>query len=573
MSRMFRLAVLAALLLMSTNPLVATEERPTESPSVISGIIFQVGDVIPPWSVEAQDSNRVVQFGYRVTNALHIMTRKHVVERELLFGVGDTLDILTLQETERNLRAYLFINEAKVTPYTDEYGATIVHVRTSDNFSLAPGIIFEGGGGRTQYGAILTETNFLGLGKRVAGQYIRETGTVNTTTWAFEYKDHRFIGSRWFLHVYVEDVTTGSLLTTVMEYPFYRLSSRNAAGWSFEYVDGYRWMYGTTSAGHGDVVAEIPRRVYGGNVWYAHRWGDREHRTKLTGAVKWYDFSYSGTPKTISDTQYIVVDSDTARTSRRGLQTTASLGREAFTGFHTKRFLDDFLIIEDVETGWKFGATAGVGIPDQPTQKLYGITGTYGSYADVFGASGDHIVAADATGTVHLAEDHGSGRRSWSSLVTDTWVHWYWQGLPMQTIATNLNWYAGWRMYDPFQLTLGGDSGLRGYAMDQFAGNRRLLLNVEDRVAPGWRIFTFAIGLVAFIDAGYVWKADERLNPADLHADVGFGVRVGNTRASTSRISRLDFAFALRGEKRFMLAFGSEQIFDLFNIRPTPTRD
>ncbi len=540
---------------------------------MISGIIVQVGDVIPPWSVEARDSSRVLQLGYRITNALHIMTRKRVVERELLFGVGDTLDILNLQETERNLRAYPFINEAEVTPYTDEYGGTIVHVRTSDNFSLSPGTIFEGGGGSTQYGVILTETNFLGLGKRIAGQYIRETGTVKSTTWAFEYKDHRFFGSRWFFHVYVEDFTSGSQITTVMEYPFYRLSSRNAAGWSFDYADGYRLMYGTTSAGHGNVVAELPRRIRAGNVWYAHRWGHRERRTKLTSAVTLYDYAYSGTARTISDTRYLVADSDTARTSRRGVQLAASIGREAFTGFHTKRFLDDFLVVEDVETGWEYGATGGVGIPDRPTQKLYGVAGAYTSYAEVFGASGDHIVAAEAVGSVHLADDQGTGRRAWSNLVTDTWVHWYWQGLPIQTIATSLNWYAGWRTYDPFQITLGGDTGLRGYAMNQFAGTRRLLLNVEDRIAPGWRIFTFAIGLVAFADAGYVWKADERMNPADLHADVGFGVRVGNTRASTSRISRLDFAFALRGEKRFMLAFGSEQVFDLFNIRPTPTRD
>lgn len=573
MSRMFHLIALFAALLACAGSLRAVEEQSADSTFVIGGILTQVGDVIPPWSEEAHDSNRILQFGYRLTNALHIATRKHVVERELLFKVGDTLDTLSLQETARNLRAYPFINEAEVTPYTDESGATIVHVRTSDNFSIAPGIIFEGGGGGTTYGAILTETNLFGLGKRVAGQYIRETGTVNTTTWAFEYKDHRVFGSRWFFHLYAEDLATGSQIATVMEYPFYRLSSQNASGWSLDFNDSYRRMYGTTSSRVGDIVAEIPRRYIGGNAWYSYRWGDDYRRTKLTSAIAWYDYSYSGLPRTIVDTHYTITQADTTRTPRRGYQLTASIGREAFTGFLTSRFLDDFLVVEDVDTGWEFGATGGVGIPEKPTRELYGITGVYGSYANVFGASGDHIVAAEATGVVHLADDHGLGRRTWSNLVTDAWVHWYWQGLPIQTIATSLNWYAGWRMYDPFQITLGGDTGLRGYATNQFAGNRRLLLNVEDRIFPGWRIFTVAIGLVGFADAGYVWKADERLNPADLHANVGFGLRVGNTRASTSRISRLDFAFALRGEKRIMLAFGSEQVFDLFNIRPTPTRD
>jgi hypothetical protein len=97
-------------------------------------------------------------------------------------------------------------------------------------------------------------------------------------------------------------------------------------------------------------------------------------------------------------------------------------------------------------------------------------------------------------------------------------------------------------------------------------------VNFEDRAFVPWKIMTFGFGFVLFGDAGYAWPPEKRANLRDVYADAGVGVRLYNTRAATSRVSRIDLAFPLRGGRGFQLSFGSEQLFDLFNRRPTPTQ-
>lgn len=44
----------------------------------------------------------------------------------------------------------------------------------------------------------------------------------------------------------------------------------------------------------------------------------------------------------------------------------------------------------------------------------------------------------------------------------------------------------GWSVTQPFQLTLGGPAGVRGYDQNDFPGGRQLVLNAEDRIYLGW---------------------------------------------------------------------------------------
>ncbi len=530
---------------------------------VISRIVIENGDVIPPWSEEAGDRDPVSRFGYRAANFLHIRTRKQVIQREILFAPGDSVRLLDIAETERNLRSYGFINGAAVQVVPTGDGYADMHVRTSDNFSFAPGLIFEGGGGTTQYGVILTETNFLGMGKRIAGEYLRETGEFSSTTWLAEYKDPRVLGSRWYLHGWASSMSSGTEYAVAMTHPFYRLTTPNAGGWSLDVFDGFRRRYR-----NGYEVAHLPSRWTVADAWYAHRWGEPAFRLKARGDVLWRDIAYSGSATPYAGSLPV----DTLRVPQRSVTARVTLGAEGFASDHGMRRLDDFSIVEDVRTGWEFGLTGGVGLPSEPTDVPYGVVGIGGAFSGMAGGDATHVFAADARFASRIGHDSGDGRRGWSNLVADAWAHWYYRGLPAQTIATSINWQAAYRSDPPFQLLLGGSNGLRGYPTYQFQGTRRLLVNVEDRIFTSWRVFTGVFGFVVFADAGYVWDADDAVNLGDLRSDVGFGLRVGNTRAATSRISRFDVAFRLRGQRGVFLAFGSEQMFDLFNVRPTPTR-
>ena len=526
-------------------------------PTVVTAIRIVNGDVIPPWSEEAQqDHGAVARFGYSVANWLHVATQRHVIERELLVSIGDTLDSTALAESERNLRAYPFINEAHVYAVPTRRGEAEVHVRTSDNFTLAPGIIWERGGGAQDLGVIVVENSFLGLGKRVAGEYIH--GTYRST-WLGEYRDPQLFGTRWTLATAASHAGTDDAFAIEAKHPFRTFEARTAGGGKMTFFDGLtkRWR-------NEETIAELPTRWWHGEAWAAHAWGEPSLRAKVTAALAIDDVRFPGIISLPGDW----LPRDTLRLPRRAIEPTITLGGDGFRGFHRRESLDDCGVVEDVEAGWDGGVVLGVGLPSEPTRRVYGIVGFGGRWTNV---SGDHVTAIDVRTRVRLRDDAGSGRRPWSNLTTDAFLHHYWQGLPSQTLALSVGWRGGWRVDPPYQLILGGDVGLRGYPAYRFEGTRRLLVNLEDRVFTPLRLFTLRLGGVVFADAGYVWPPGQPVRPGDLRADAGFGLRVYNTRASTARVSRLDLAFRLRGERGFLLSLGSEQLFDLLNLRPTPT--
>jgi hypothetical protein len=115
-------------------------------------------------------------------------------------------------------------------------------------------------------------------------------------------------------------------------------------------------------------------------------------------------------------------------------------------------------------------------------------------------------------------------------------------------------------------LTLGGDSGLRGYTVGAFAGERRVRGNLEVRSIPR-RIWFSRVGALAFWDAGH---AADRLSDLRIQHDVGLGIRAVIPQVQTA-VFRLDWAVPLTGDTaglpgRFILGF--EQVINVLGTSP-----
>jgi hemolysin activation/secretion protein len=99
-------------------------------------------------------------------------------------------------------------------------------------------------------------------------------------------------------------------------------------------------------------------------------------------------------------------------------------------------------------------------------------------------------------------------------------------------------------------LYLGGDTGLRGYPLRYQNGESRALLTIEQRLFTDWYPFRLAhVGAAVFFDAGRTW-GDSPVGATNLGLlkDVGFGLRLGNTRSGNGRVLHIDIAFPLDGE-------------------------
>ena len=111
------------------------------------------------------------------------------------------------------------------------------------------------------------------------------------------------------------------------------------------------------------------------------------------------------------------------------------------------------------------------------------------------------------------------------------------------------------------QLLLGGDSGLRGYPAREFAGGKRLQMNLETRWFPRFKLLSIEVGPVAFIDSGSVWQEGQSIDLADLRYSAGVGLRLGASKFAGSPMLRLDAGYAFDDVERFPVSLGFGQLF------------
>src|SRR5689334_25016582 len=102
-----------------------------------------------------------------MADRLHFDTRRSVIAQFLLFHSGDEYRPELLAQTERNLRARGFLKSASVVASPPHDGVVDVVVTTQDAWSIAPETQAGNKGGTSTYGATLSDSNLLGLGKDI----------------------------------------------------------------------------------------------------------------------------------------------------------------------------------------------------------------------------------------------------------------------------------------------------------------------------------------------------------------------------------------------------------------------
>jgi hemolysin activation/secretion protein len=113
------------------------------------------------------------------------------------------------------------------------------------------------------------------------------------------------------------------------------------------------------------------------------------------------------------------------------------------------------------------------------------------------------------------------------------------------------------------QIRLGAESGLRGYAVRQFVGDRSLRMNFEERFFIADDVMQLvSVAVAAFFDTGYAWPEGGSLGLADLKSNLGLSLLLGRNRLSaTTPGVRFDLAYALNpvaGQSRWLFSFGSK---------------
>ena len=107
----------------------------------------------------------------------HVRTRASVVQRELLFAVGDTVDTLRVAESLRRLRALPILDRVQIEARhcsSDTRGYLALAVLTRDSWTSRPDL--KAGSSSARVG--LTERNLFGTGRTVSVDLVSHNGAI-----------------------------------------------------------------------------------------------------------------------------------------------------------------------------------------------------------------------------------------------------------------------------------------------------------------------------------------------------------------------------------------------------------
>ena len=479
------------------------------------------------------DLSRKPRFIYNWANHLHIVTKESVIRQELLFKSGDEYDPEILEESERKLRSLSYFGEVTVAVTTEEETFVDVLVTTQDQWSTIVAYVFERGGGRTTFGGGIEEFNFLGLGKRIFTEITHEVS--EGTQINLRYTDPQLFSSRWTAQ---GNFVTGPFLKNYSARiirPFYALDTK--------------WAYGFTG-----FVRDQTRRFFA-NSLEVDRFRDEKEEFQVFGArafggrfhKKRVQLNYRFSNKDITslpDTTIVPLPDDEVS---HALILTATFENLSFV---EETQIDKFVRVEDLTLGNVTQISLGrTGIPFPNGVKRFELRVVRREAHQIF----DRQYLFLTLGVQTLFE---------KNTIASLRLRYYHKFARRQTLAFNFEFDYADKLEDS-QLLLGGDSGLRGYPARAFAGDKRLLLNVEDRIFSSLNILTVQLGGVLFFDAGNVWNEEASINLNDLNYSAGFGLRLGYVKSPDSRVGRIDFGWALNGGGGFGVVIGVDQIFSV----------
>ncbi len=535
--------ILGVLILLGPIPEAHARKRKPQKVVRIRSINVEVKNIFDP-SVRGEN-----YWPYRVANAVHIRTRPSVILKQLLVRPGDVVNPTLLEESERNLRALPFVKDAKIVQVPTPNGDVDLLVHTQDTWTTQPQLNFGSEGGQNHSSAGIQEENVLGYGKSLDYFYRKNPEGISNE---FGYGDPQILNTRLQLNSAFLDTPTGNEEHVNIAQPFYSLETRAASGLAVDRVLGLQKVYengNQTTAynqDHLNVDGFAGLRLNDDAI-NVHRTQLRYHYIQDT-----YRNDAATTPGTLP--------------KRKALSGPLLKWSLQQSDFIKETFVDRAERIEDVNLGHQTSFEGGY------SDRWLGATESALPFTalDQFGFGGDGpwfgLVSYGASGRYNLYASDQLGGRLVNSLYFANLTY-YRHLLPEFPLTGVLHFEAAHLQNGDTTnlLSLGGNTGLRGFKVNAFTGNKTGLFNAETRFFYPYEVLHLAfLGGAAFFDAGEAQPQGNAFRSQDIHADVGAGLRIGLTRSTEGSVVRIDLAYAIgpiQQDNRWILSISTGQGF------------
>lgn len=528
----------------AARPALAQEADPPACPEGrISRIFVDNHGVFDPSDPELDPR---FAWAYRMANRLHFRTREEVIRKEVLFREGDCYAPEALLDSERILRSTDYIADADVYAIPQPDGSVHVIVDTRDEWStrLEPRIDSREGG---LAGFRLREENLLGTGQQLASFYGQRHGE---TVYGASFSTPQLLGTHLDAEVAASRTASGYAASQAITYPFRGEAGRWAFRQHLEHADHYFEYLAEGEEGRLRVL--FPEQRRSAELGGVFRLGRRGNLTlfglALTGERIVYPdgVRFRDGEEVSEDDRRLLEPVGMAFDSVSSVRAVFLAGQRNVY-FVRRSALDAVRGTEDVRLGVE--AELGIGRSLERVSSDDDLSLDLGLFAAGELPGG---VLAGGRALLEARRDYAASPEDseWSNVFgqLETWAYWRPSPTSRHTLVAEVNAAGGWHVSVPFQTTLGAWSGLRGYRRHAFAGHRRVVASLEDRIYLGWPFpGLFDLGGVAFVDAGRIWRGDDVYGvDSPLRVSVGAGLRAAFPPGSR-RTYRLDVAVPVAG--------------------------
>ena len=231
-----------------------------------------------------ENGDSELPFYFRWANKIHILTRQSVIEGELLFSVGDSLDMEKVIESARNLRLRKFIGEVEISAAANGADSVDLTVTTHDNWTTKIATFLESGGGSYLYGAAIAEDNLLGYGRAID---ISASFSEDNDGYAIYFNEDRLGRTRWSGNFLYSNYTLSDVFNARIHRPQYSLDVPIGASFSYNRTDGISRLYS------GGTEFFRYHRLYNSLELNSNYSIGKEKRVNIFAAYNFDDYDYS----------------------------------------------------------------------------------------------------------------------------------------------------------------------------------------------------------------------------------------------------------------------------------------
>jgi hypothetical protein len=423
-----------------------------------------------------------------------------------------------------------------------------VIVDTHDDWSTRVDVRLRVDGQLRFEGVRLSELNFLGMGQAVGVFYYERDVRRD---YGLTYWTPQIGRTRWDLAASLGHTRAGDFLREQIAYPFLgeigKWAGRQAFDYDEQYFDYIVFDDEQNRSPHG--LLPVREKMFESSV--LRRFGERG-RTRLLGVgLSFHQLTHFGPIEVAPEGDFdnrVAADTMTAapilvQTSQRDAVRVHALLGIRNVQWIERRGLDSMQGDEDIRLGYEAGLALGRSIPALGDNDATFAALLYGAFE-----SGSSLFIARARMDALRGLGALNGEPRWQDINSDAELFAYLR-VPRWTRHTFLLRAAAAgaaNTVTPFQLTLGGERGVRGYDLERFPGGRRLVLTLEDRIYTGWPLRdVMDAGFTVFADAGRIWPGDAPFGAdSGWRASAGAGLRIGFPADSRTTF-RLDFAWPI----------------------------